>query len=203
MKGKNMKNRWINFVDLDGVIVNYDKALLKAFGYEINNSIKQKLIDGEDVCSILGIHWSKAVEQTGNIGHEHWVQMEPYPWTFDLIDSLKKYGEVAFLTSTGRHFSPAAQGKQEWIRQKFNTHNAIIAKEKFYMAKPNALLIDDDEGNRKTPQESNVVNFEKWGGNSFLWPNANKMLYNHIKYEDVKKELIDKIIKIKTDNKYE
>ena len=190
-------NHFVSLLDLDGVTADYDLALLKAHGLTRTPEIHNRIKAGEAVHSILGRTWQEEKEFMKTLGKEHWGNMGIFPWTYDLYSSLQKLGEVAFLTSTGKVSLPAAQGKQDWCWKHFKNHNIIITKEKWLCAKPNSILIDDEEGNRKTPEESNGLNFEKFGGNSLLFPNYAKMLDGEISYSSFKEELIHKIIGIK------
>jgi len=197
-----MKNKWISYLDMDKVTVDYNQGILDLLDLSMTQEIRDGIKQGKSINDIVGIpfevFWDKALKK----GKDHWTDMPLLPWTKDLYSSLKEMGDVAFLTSTGRQSNPAAQGKQEWVKKHFDTYNIIITHNKFLCAKGNSILIDDNLLNNQSEDESNTYLFECYGGNSFLFPNYMKIIDNEIKYEDVKKQILDKIKRIKKENNY-
>ena len=192
-----MKNKWISFLDLDKCVADYNQSFLDIIHQPLTQEIKNGIKNGERINDILNMDFSPIFKKMLDHGKDFWANIPLFPWSHDLYNSLRSIGEVCFLTSTGTRNSPAAQGKQEWVRKHFKTENMIITHHKFFCAKPNSVLIDDCLLDTQKKEENNCLLFEEWGGNSYLFPNYMKILDNEIKYEDVKKEILDKIENIK------
>jgi hypothetical protein len=97
--------------------------------------------------------------------------MEPYPWARELHDRCKALGEVNFLTTPIKSDGCVA-GKWLWIFDFAGldgVNRLWLAKDKFKMAAPNRILIDD--------KPKNVDAFNEHGGVGILFPTRGNSLH--------------------------
>ena len=119
------------------------------------------------------------------MGHEIWVGIKPYSWAGEMQEKLAIMGDFCFLTSSGNHSkrpiyaAGGAYGKLLWLAENFNGVSVSICRDKYKHANPNALLIDDNEGN--------VRKFRNSGGRAFLFPHAYKIEDGEVDLNEVYK----------------
>ena len=152
------------FLDLDGVIVDILGGTLKTFNVSptpeiyANGGFITNCVDMDK-----GIFW----KQIASFGPDWWENLQPYPWYKDLIKALKSIGELYILTSppnTAAHSqSHAGTGKMRWIAKHLGNdfRNFILCYDKYLLAAPNRLLIDD--------RADHCNLFEEHGGQSILF----------------------------------
>lgn len=158
------------FIDLDGVICNFLKAVVNLYrpGEDTFKffAAAAKTYPTHHPWSQLEKHLGLTAEEfwqgIGEAGPEFWSEMEPYPWTEHLVNSIKDMRvNYAYLTSApwGQAGINAAAGKQEWMHKHFGHKDQkkviICASElKHLFAGDGNILIDD------TPE---IVN--RWAAN--------------------------------------
>ena len=157
-----MENKIITFLDLDGVLANFVDGALKELGITENYTVGPgyNIEEWEGVNLTTRQFWS-VVDKTNE---KFWLDLEPYPWTFELFDLCKEYSdEVYFLTSPARNPYCSA-GKMQWIIKHFPKmrRNTILTPQKHLLAGPNRFLIDDSE--------HKVDPFTDHGGTGILFP---------------------------------
>jgi len=127
------------FVDLDGVMANFDKKALEildpnysAERFDANREYRNEM-------------WKK-MKIYHKKGGQFWYELDLLPDAMDLWNYVKRYNPT-FLTATG---SPTYKGegqKNKWIDEKFGTDIKRIivhkAADKAQYAKSNHILIDD------------------------------------------------------------
>lgn len=103
-------------------------------------------------------------------GHTFWAELEPYPWTHELLAIAGKIvgskGFVVIATSPTWHGS-SAHGKMEWMDKYVGAgshfRDFMIGTHKHLLAhSTKQMLIDDRPGQ--------VEKFDEAGGRAILWP---------------------------------
>jgi hypothetical protein len=165
------------FLDLDGVLVDWDTPAAKLAGIDLNDpEIRTSLKNGEhiydhcpDICNII----EKA-------GADFWMNLELTPHALQLYNTLAALEEqgiitLAFLTSVGR-WSSAASAKLDYIKKNFPNHAGryVICKDKYLCAHSNALLVDDTKGK--------LDKFQAAGGRVYQWPKPVKLEDNETNF---------------------
>lgn len=147
------------FLDMDGVITDFMSAALRRHGREYDPATYPA---GEwEIAKFLGC--SETAFWKPLEGFDFWANLEPYPWFQRLLAGLERYGDVVLATSPSHdHMSPA--GKVAWIQKHISTRfrSFLIGPQKYHMAKPGALLIDDSD--------KNVEKFVAHGGDAIIFP---------------------------------
>jgi len=179
-------------IDLDGCLCDWLKGCCDVCKIDVEDKkIREKLKNNVKVQDLSDglteeAMWDRIVE----VGCSWWENLEKFPWADELVNKMKKLGEVAFLTSPGnlekwpKSVPDAAKGKMLWTLKHFSDIPMIICHRKDLCASPNTLLIDDDE--------KKVKAFSKAGGKTFFWPQQYK-----IKDKDVElSELFNRIEEI-------
>lgn len=125
------------FLDLDGVIVDFNKKLHE-IGWDEN-----QLKNNKEYYDAFWKYLIKATEK----GFKFWSHMEPMPGADILWSHIKKYNPI-ILSSAG-HVKAAHEQKRYWVHKFLGPHvQAIItdgSEEKSKYATPSSILIDDRE----------------------------------------------------------
>ncbi len=119
------------YIDMDGVVANWDQAIIDIFGEEYSDRVADDF-------------WkNKCVQE------EVFRRMPPIPEGVQMVKDIAKTRDVCFMTSTGGlpHHIDIAKQKLDFL----HTHGLGIHPVAFCMntwgkaqfAKPGALLIDD------------------------------------------------------------
>jgi hypothetical protein len=122
------------FVDLDGVLVDFDKEMERigfpSSAVETDKKMKARF-------------WHN-VGRMAHHGHEFWGVMDPMPDADVLWNYIKKY-TPAILSATG-HVGNAEQEKRVWVKKHIGdvvVHLVRKSGDKAQFAAPNHILIDD------------------------------------------------------------
>lgn len=138
------------FVDLDGVLADYEKHFLKVFGLDCNS-----MSDAEAFRIIC--------ERFPN--DADWFAQLPKTECADiLMETLRPYNPL-ILTATGRNYVEVTKAKKQWVQKNFNiSPNRVLtvpkSKFKSHFATPFTLLIDDSP--------KSVIPFRENGGIAIL-----------------------------------
>jgi 5'(3')-deoxyribonucleotidase len=167
------------YLDLDGVLYNWNKAAARLAGVNYNDPhvrqdwkrdydyLEKKV--GKDVLNPLII----------SAGGTFWEDIELLPWAKDLYKQIcNSVGEknVYFCTAYGT-FLDGATAKAKVLKRDFDTTDRVIlTHEKHLLANPNSLLIDD--------KPSNLNKFTAYGGCAWEWPSAFKFLDDELLIHD-------------------
>ena len=181
----------VAYLDLDGVLVNWDKAAMDLFLKELGlpathvpqqtyDELPELIAADRDITlrQAMNIEWARIDE----LGPRFWEELEPYEMGFTLYEELWAVAPVIFVTSPS--LSPdSAAGKMLWLQKhrrrlmacrgntqwkggrfpvKYVTRAFAICPEKALLAGPDKVLIDD--------KPKNINRFEAWGGTGVLWP---------------------------------
>lgn len=119
------------YIDMDGVIADFDQAIINTFGEEYNNHIATKF-------------WKETCVEA-----EMFRKMPPISEGIAMVTEILKYHDICFMTSTGGmpHHIDIAKQKLDWL----HTHGlgdhpvafcmSTVGKGRF--ASRGRLLIDD------------------------------------------------------------
>lgn len=181
------------FVDLDGVVANWEKRAIEVLGMDLDSTIKI-LKNGTDLEDICEVHPWEILDKKHD---EFWNELELFPWAYEMIEKLQTLGEVSFLSSGGNIYrrpegvGNAALGKTIWVSDKFKEYDVplILTKHKYFCAGLDSILIDDTL--------EKIEEFENYGGHSFLFPHPYKILDGDLEFDDVMSGLEKKIISMK------
>lgn len=167
----NLKN-WTVYLDLDGVIANWAKAIFKAD----NKECPKEIID-------LDCYWAEefiSQERIAEImaSEDFWANIELYPWGKKLVKIIDSapIKDWYFLTKSPDH-QAGKNGKTKWVKKHFPEHLdklIIVTGNKERYADENSLLIDDYD-----------VNLEAWrgkGGIIFQWRELSEDLAHIAEY---------------------
>ncbi len=129
-----MKKEFEIFVDLDGVLTNFDKGYYDLTGIDIT-----------------GHHYDDKQfwEPINKAGYDFWINLE---WTDDgkkLWNYVKKYNPQILSAPSKQNDSRI--GKHDWVKRELPGTHLILrsAQHKCEFASPNSILIDDNETNIK------------------------------------------------------
>lgn len=147
------------FADMDGVIVNFPKGVEKVLAVDLSE------LDRYEIDEYLGISTSefwKAIDEVETF----WEDLEPYPWTIDLIEMLLEVsnGNLTIATSPSADPHCACQ-KLKWIQKHLPAQlyrKVLIGPQKHLLAAPGRVLIDD------SPEKTS--RFQQAGGIAILFP---------------------------------
>ena len=121
------------YIDMDGVVADFDQAIIDIFGEEYSNKIADKF-------------WKQTCVEA-----EVFRRMPPIHEGLQMVEIIRMQRDICFMTSTGGlpHHIDIAKQKLDWLHDHdlgghpvafcMNTHG------KGLYAKPGAILIDDRE----------------------------------------------------------
>lgn len=138
-------NQYDIYVDMDGVLTNFDKQLEDKTG--IKNGREFELEHGQDV------FWDKIHEH----GVEFWSEMEWMPMGKKLWNYVKRYNPT-ILSAPSKH-KDSKVGKIKWIKEHLGDVSYILIKatDKQKYANENAILIDDYHKNISQWKDKNGI----------------------------------------------
>lgn len=132
------------FCDLDGVIADFVSASIEACDLPIGH---------DDVKTWNFFKPYMPAEEFWRTIHEQkyfWEDLPIYPWAHELVDMLKRHGDVVFCTDPS-HDDESATGKIRWLKRHGfvgpGGMNYVLTAEKWRLAKPGTILVDDSEEN--------------------------------------------------------
>ncbi len=164
-------------LDMDGVISDFMGSILALHGQE---HLEENWPLGEaDYAGVTGMTKDEFWKPVDALGGRFWSEFPCYPWLDELLTLLKQTAPFTISTSPSRS-AACASAKVEWLRQHFKEPlfmDFMIGTQKYLMAKPDVVLIDD--------QHKNVDLFRKHGGQAILFPqpwNSNFAIENRIEY---------------------
>lgn len=184
------------FIDMDGVLSNWLDAACEALNLDVKNKeIRQKTKDGIWLDEMGFFTEEEMWDVIKPKGTDWWKDLDIYPWATHLINKMKEFGEIHFLTSPGL-CEMAPTGKMQWIIKYFGKEylkQVIITKHKYMCAGSDRILIDDSERRLKE--------FKDEGGHIFQWPCPFFLEDFDITVDDVMKSLTDVIGNINNSGK--
>ena len=156
------------FLDVDEVLANWLGPTLALLGHTIEGTAAMWDRCNPrpwDVFQVLSMPSHRAWQIIAEAGAEHWANLPTYPWTRPLYDHCRAVAPTYLLTSpcvTGADH--CAAGKVAWMQRHFgsNFRDYLITSQKHLLARPGAVLIDDNADHCRR--------FTEHGGASILFP---------------------------------
>lgn len=170
------------FLDMDGVLTNFVGGVEKVFDTDLSE------LNTWNVATYLGISshefWGKIRQ------HPHfWAELEPYPWARDLVGLCqeKTKGNVSIATSPTADPNCAGQ-KMWWIGHRYPgfRRSFLIGSQKYLLAKPHHLLIDDSN--------DNCVEFGRYGGEVVVFPQKWNAGSGLMKEGETRLEFVERVV---------
>lgn len=156
------------YLDLDGVLVNLEKAVIGLLKMDYDEYVKAKKPGVWEMADSIGMDEAGLWDMERGIvckqPAEFYRTMEPYSWSRELYDRCQAMGEVNFLTTPIKSAGCMA-GKWGWILDFAGVdgvNKLWTGKDKEKMAAPNRILVDD--------KPKNVDKFNAAGGIGILFP---------------------------------
>ena len=148
-------------LDMDGVLVNFVDAALTVHNIK---PIENWTPGVEDVCDLVPMSKNDFWGKIDKTSHEFWANIPKYPWTDDLIKIVKKSNIPFTIATKPSRNMFSASGKIECLRRLFGKkfNDFMIGGQKYLMANPETLLVDDWTPNMKP--------FIDAGGQFYLFP---------------------------------
>jgi len=156
-----MKNKLTFMLDMDGVCCDWVTSALKTIG-------KPELVDKwtpgvKSLTDFTEVSYHDIWEIIDAKGSEWWRDLKEYPWFWDLYKTLNDNGDVVFCSSPCWE-AASLKGKVEWLQDRFGKsyRDYILTNRKYYVAKQNSILVDDND--------TQCRNFREYGGRTILFP---------------------------------
>lgn len=175
------------FFDMDGVLYSWNKGIATLFGVDYNDKDLQRKFSGDSYGLENFIGTKKVSEGIQKAGSDFWLNLELLPWakeTYYMMENAVGKKNIYFATSFGR-WPDAVDAKIKAIKRDFDQDNnkIILLKDKFLLAKPSTILIDD--------KEINIIKFIENGGLGALFPNEFRILSGKMDEASFSKYLLD------------
>ena len=180
----------ICFVDLDGVLVDFNKGVLRAFDCED----LEWPAGVRDVHKVLGISknqfWSR-------LNEDFWANLPMMDDAREILSLVEaKFGRMNVCILSSPSMDPRClSGKAKWLQKNLRSYlkSYLLGPSKYYCAHENSLLIDD--------AEKNVESYWANGGKAILMPRRWNRLHSisspvdelarRLKEEDWNPEVVD------------
>lgn len=165
-------------LDMDGVLSDFQTAALAAFGWRqtdephpdgvrlVHETQGEKIYPWAEwgIASVIGVTDQKFWEHV-HAQENFFSTLQEMADARALIDFIRSTG-IPFTVCTSPSDDPRdAHAKTLWMRKFLGVHrfrDMMVGPQKYLMANPHHLLIDDSV--------SNVRKFSDYGGQAFLWP---------------------------------
>jgi len=119
------------YIDMDGVVADFDQSIIDIFGEEYSNKIADKF-------------WKQTCVEA-----EVFRRMPPIAEGIEMVEAIRAYHDICFMTSTGGmpHHIDIAKQKLDWLHaHDLGQHPVAFCMNtqgKGRYAQPGAPLIDD------------------------------------------------------------
>jgi 5'(3')-deoxyribonucleotidase len=168
-----MSSRPTIFLDLDGVIVDFNLPVMKYHRAVLDSEAKYP---SGYLWDIVGA--TNSVRQDRGydpltpsqfwdaLPFSFWKKLKPYEYAHHFIEMLDAIGTVYIATTPTKSTSSLA-GKYSWIKSNLHAsfrERFFIGRPKHLLANPDAILIDDNDANCR--------DFRYYGGRAILVPRA-------------------------------
>jgi 5'(3')-deoxyribonucleotidase len=165
------------FLDIDGVMSNWNEHALFTIKKEMTPSIRKWILEGKLINKHPDIDEANLFGEIEKIGVNWWANIPLLPWADQLYKMTRSHGDLYFLSSPCRG-SSSFSGKAEWVKKNFpkSKDNIIITKHKHLCASYDSVLIDD--------RQENVDSFIRYGGYAYLFP-CHLAINNSKKQKDI------------------
>lgn len=146
----------IIYLDMDGVVVDFTKAVLQYFNWPLDT-----FIDNYEVERVIKISREEMLN-CYNSSHDFWANMDKLPWADELFNwATENSNKVMFLSKPSEH-PVSYSGKATWLKTHYPGTDFALVTSKSPNSKPGTLLVDD--------YYPNVVKFRRFGGHAAIFP---------------------------------
>lgn len=156
------------YVDMDDVLRDFIGAAIACHGISKDELLALRSPGVWGLARTLGLSEEDFWAPINAKGASYWADLIEHSWANDLLYALKfTMGyPVTILSSPGSRTSGEYLGKIMWSKKRFGPlySELSIYHNKFELAKPGRVLIDDSE--------QNVYKFNTEGGHGILFPCA-------------------------------
>lgn len=150
------------YVDLDGVLANFNKAACQTFGLTYPTRSRMWHTWLQDQSGVNLEQWYATMAADPQV----WDRIEAFPWTPKLVQCLDVHAPEWKILSATTHDPICWSSKVKWVLERLfpvtSIHRLIlVGGRKYELARPGDLLIDDW-----------TENIEQWrarGGSAFKW----------------------------------
>ena len=183
------------YLDMDGVLCDFMTPALLALGYNPAEIMARWPKGQWDLCKVLPYEpgaFQRAIRDQGPL---FWSNLPKYSWMWPLLDrsrGIVGFGEVRLLTDSTLTMH-SVTGKRRWISNIFGSlfkgYN-LTDGEKWRLAKPGCVLIDDNE--------TICQKWEQEGGIAILFPQPwNSSIKNpHELISNLHNEITERILDV-------
>lgn len=149
-------SRSICYIDMDGVLVDFVEGVCKAKNVE--NPYTTTTFRDYGIEKVLGKDMWEGLEQ------DFWANLSKSAIADDVINACVNFFGLdhCYIATSPTLNIGCASGKKAWIKQHYPEfyEKVIIIKDKYLLAKPTAVLIDDSDGK--------IADFRASGGYGYL-----------------------------------
>lgn len=160
------------FVDMDGVLANFNKAGAATFGipYPKKSRLRHTWLQDESGVSLS--RWFEIMENDPLI----WERIETFPWTPALVQCLDIHAPGWKILSSATYDPPCWSGKAKWVQKRLfpiaHMHRLVlVGGRKFDLASPGDVLVDD--------WDENINQWQLAGGSAFKWDEFTEDMEEH------------------------
>lgn len=162
----------MTYVDMDGVLANFNKAGCKIFGVEYpkRSHLWHTWLQDQSGVSLSG--WFEIMEANPEI----WDRIEPFPWTPQLVQCLDIHAPGWKILSVATRDPRCWSAKARWVLERLfpitNIHRLmLVGGRKYEVANRGDILIDD--------WDENVTMWAERGGVPFKWTEFTEDMTDH------------------------
>lgn len=173
-------------LDMDGVLCDFMKSACLLWD---RPQVADELEIGQYMINEpLGLTMTQFWQGIDNHGNWWCDGMLQFEWARPLYKELSNIAPVTIATKPNRD-PHCPSGKFRWLKKHIpkSTRSFMIGQDKYLMAKPNHVLIDD--------HEDNITLFKRHGGEAILFPalyNNNRDVY--LTYKDEPQKMVQWVI---------
>jgi 5'(3')-deoxyribonucleotidase len=146
-------------IDMDGVLCDFLSPVLDLFGFPMDEYPAGEW-NVEDVLRVSKDDVWRCISEV----KDFWLNLKPYPWYYDLLDRINRT-RIPWTVATKPARDPeCAKQKIQWMKKHIQPEfgRYMVGRQKFLLAGPGRLLIDDSD--------ENVNRFVECGGQAILLP---------------------------------
>lgn len=162
------------YCDLDGVIANFVEGAIEAADLPLTH-------DDVNQWDFFKPYMSSE-EFWGRIHAQacFWEDLPVYPWAHELVEALRSFGDVVYCSDPTLD-DESATGKIKWLKRhgfmKPNGRNLILTANKWMLARPTRVLVDDYMGH--------LIPFVQHGGEAVMFPQRWNDTFGHATVDPV------------------